>query len=134
MKLQSLSGQEYSIQPKDYRVYKNDTQKKSSLHLAARELIRRLFPLEVILEEVPAKLHAKKVLYVDFLIPARQLVIEVDGVQHLEKVSFFHKTDADFEKGVNNDNLKQNWSEENNFTLIRLPYNRIEDWRDLLVG
>lgn len=133
MKLRSLSGQEYSIQPKDYRVYKNDTQKKSSLHIIARELIKQLYPLDIILEEVPARLYKSKILYVDFYLPTRQLVIEVNGEQHYTKNSHFHKDDTHFEKCINNDTLKRSWAEDNNLRFIELPFNKISEWRNLIV-
>lgn len=103
----------------------------SEHHLRARKLLKKIFPLELIFEEValPGS-STKKQLFADFYIHSIKLMIEVNGEQHYSKNSFFHRNRADFIKGKLRDKNKQNWCEINNISLIVLPYMENDDeWR-----
>lgn len=132
MKFVTLDNREYSVQPKDYIVYLDDTKKKSSFHISARNLIRSLYSSEMVLEEIPAKISSNKTLFIDFYIVGKKIAIEVNGKQHYEK-TMFHKTRADFLNAIKNDNIKKDWCEMNNIRLITLPYDKEEEWRGLIV-
>lgn len=134
MKLISLSDKEYSIQVNNYIVYENDMQKKSSLHIEARKILKSIYPMFIILEEVPAKINNNKTLYIDFYIPNANIAVEVNGEQHYKFSTMYHKSKADLVKAVANDNLKQSWCEKNNVKLITLPYNEQENWRQIIVN
>lgn len=108
----------------------------SEHHLRARKLLKEIFPLELIFEEValPGS-SAKKQLFADFYIHSIKLMIEVNGEQHYSKNSFFHKNHADFIKGKLRDKDKQNWCEINNISLVVLPYMENDDeWRKRIEG
>ena len=55
----------------------------------------------------------------DFYLPDQNILIEYDGEQH------FHKVKNDrygYEGIVARDNYKNQWCQENNIPLIRIPY------------
>ena len=108
---------------------------KSSHHLRARELLSELFPYEKIYEEVTlpgSKTISTGLLYADFLIPNKYIVVEVHGKQHYEYSQHFHKTKASFMKSRKRDKKKIEWCELNDFTIIILPYNKEEQWKNLI--
>jgi hypothetical protein len=121
MKLLNTNGQTYSVQPIDYVKTNDQVHGKSKGHLLARKLIKECFPVEWILEEVPVRV-AKQVLYADFLLKSRQIVVEVQGQQHDKFTPFFHETESDFKESKIRDMKKKDWCETNQFTLIELPY------------
>jgi hypothetical protein len=110
---------------------------RSKLHLKARGLLEGLFPFDIIHEDVtlPGSNTArrKSLLYADFFIPARRLVVEVNGEQHSNHIAFFHKTKHDYLKATLRDREKREWCELNGFTLVCLEYDQsVEKWEELL--
>jgi hypothetical protein len=102
---------------------------KSSYHIAARQLIRSLFPTLQILEEVPISVRKSEILYLDFYLPLKKMCIEVHGEQHYKFVSFYHNSILDFVKAQKRDKYKQEWCEINNISYVSLPYNEtLEEW------
>ena len=132
MKYLAFNGREYSIQPHEYVVYKDDETKKSSLHTLARSILKELYPCDIVLEEVSIPIYNDTVnrLYADFLIPSRKIVIEVHGEQHYHYNKFFHKNKLEFARAKVRDRVKSEWCELNSIKLIELPYNESEsEWR-----
>lgn len=131
MKITGLDGKEYSWSPAANQAAKSGC---SSYHAKARELLKELYPFDRILEEVTlpgsnTKLR-KSVLFVDFYIPNRSLLVEIQGEQHFEKNSFFHKDSMAFYKGQSRDRDKIEWASINGLTLISLNYDETEEqWR-----
>lgn len=110
---------------------------RSKLHLKARELLEEVFPYDRMHEDITLPgsntRMRKSLLYADFFIPNRRLVIEVNGEQHSKHVTFFHKTKQDFIKAKMRDKDKSEWCENNGFKLVSLEFNQtIEEWRTLL--
>jgi hypothetical protein len=110
----------------------------SAGHKLARALLKELFPLDTIYEEVslPGSATSKnKTLYADFYLRSRSMIVEVQGEQHSEHIPFFHKTKANFFKGQMRDRVKQDWCEMNGITLIELPVSEtVDEWRDRIKG
>ena len=68
----------------------------------------------------------------DFISIPLRLIIEFDGIQHFEQVSYFHSYD-DFVNLQHNDLLKQKFIKENNFNLIRIKdHTKISELYNLL--
>jgi len=107
---------------------------RSSLHIQARALLKELYPMTQIVEEVSIPILPGQTIYFDFFIPLFKTFIEVQGQQHYEQNSLFHKNEADFLKQKKRDNDKVRWAELNGFTLIELPYDKIDEWRNLLLN
>ena len=135
MKVVGMNGREYRIDLKKYIVRGDDTKKRSSYHLRARDILRETFKGYSVLEEVklpgsrnPSK---KSALFLDFLIPSVMIGFEVHGKQHYEFCSFFHKTKAGFYGHKRRDAIKKEWCEINEVTLVEFSYlDSDEEWRD----
>lgn len=135
MKYLGFDNRYHSIQVQDFIVYNDDTRVKSDLHLSTRLLIKELYPIEMILEEVslPVYHESNRILYADFLLPKRNIMIEVHGEQHYNFNSFFYKNKFEFAKAKMRDKLKKEWCELNNIRYIELAYNEsIDEWRTKL--
>lgn len=107
----------------------------SKYHQRARILLEELFPFDNIYEEVilPGSGSAKDLIG-DFVIPAKKLVIEVQGEQHYAK-TFFHKTKMDFNRAVLRDSAKRRWCELNGLILVELPFSETDDeWKSRIVN
>lgn len=107
---------------------------RSSLHIEARKLIKELYPMTKVIEEISIPILPGQTIYFDFFIPLFKTFIEVQGQQHYEQSSLFHKNEADFLKQKKRDSDKIRWAELNEFTLIELPYNKIDEWRNILLN
>lgn len=105
---------------------------KSGLHLKARQILKELYPSIQILEEIQIPIRKGEHLIVDFFIPLLSIIIEVQGQQHYEKSSLFHKSDNDFMKQKKRDNDKRLFCEINAFTLIELKYDEVNKWQEIL--
>ena len=136
MKVTGFDGREHALTFKRFRGNSN-RDNKSSHHIRARELLSELFPYQRIYEEVTlpgSKTISTGLLYADFLIPNKYIIVEVHGKQHYEYCSHFHKTKADFMKSRKRDKKKIEWCELNDFTIIVLPYNKEDQWKNLIIG
>jgi hypothetical protein len=133
MKYRGFDGRDYSISVADYTVYEDSTRAKSDLHLRARCLLKSIFPCDRILEEVTlpgSKTKNSSVLYADFLIPSRSLIVEVQGEQHYKFIPFFHGNATGFKNARARDNDKREWCQLNGLFLVELPFNLQDDeWR-----
>jgi hypothetical protein len=92
-----------------------DPKRRSAPHLRARELLRRVYPLDRVLEEVylpGVKLTA------DFVLPLRRLVVEVHGEQHYTFNPFFHGSRFGFAASLRRDREKADWCRANALELV----------------
>lgn len=122
MKIIGLDGKEYKWMMKGCKP------KESSFHITVRKILKDLYPLDRILEEVP--LPGSHGLSCDFYLPSRKKMIECNGRQHYEYTGHFHRTKMNFYRGKANDRNKQKWCELNGITLISLTYKGSEGvWR-----
>jgi hypothetical protein len=124
VKVEDSNGRKYNWPPSGHQVDLDDKRPRSQYHLRARDLLRKLFPTQRLLEEVP--LPGMK-LTIDFFLPIENLVIEVQGEQHTEFIPHFHGTRANFRKAQVNDHRKVEWCNLNNIDIIQLPYTESDD-------
>lgn len=117
MKVKDLRGTIHILPFQGYRIDLNDTRPRSDGHKRCRALLKKIYPFDIVLEEVPVP---GENLFLDFFIPLRKAVIEVQGAQHTEFVPFFHKSKTGFANSQKRDNRKKQWAEINNFKLIEL--------------
>lgn len=128
MRVTGLDGRTYSWKLQGRIPFEDDTRPRSSLHILARGLLRSLFPLEQVYEELYLPGAGK--LYADFVILTRKLMVEVHGEQHYVFNSYFYNTLLDFIEAKKRDELKAKWAELNGLTLVVLPYTEdIDAWR-----
>lgn len=128
MKIKGLDGKKYSWSFYGQMPDISDERKRSSLHIRARNLLKSLYPVDRILEEV--HLPGSGNLYADFWLPLRNKIIEVHGEQHYKFIPFFHGTQLNFLSSKANDNNKKEWCSVNGIMLVELPYNESdEQWK-----
>lgn len=131
MKITGLDGKTYKWQLSSYM---RESTNPSSYHEKARSILKEIFPTQILLEEVTLPGSGKDVLYADFFMPHRRLMVEVHGKQHYEQVAIFHGTDTNgkmkFYKAQQRDRNKKEWCAINNITLLELSYKEDESvWR-----
>lgn len=114
MIVKDLNGKDFKWIPRS-----NPRNAPSTLHVSARDLIKELYPCDLIYEEVYVP---KMKFYLDLYIPSCRLVLEVNGKQHYEFNNHFHNSKLDFYKKKNKDNTKKEWCELNHFRFIELPF------------
>ena len=133
MKVLGLDGREYPFPPSGKMPNDNDSRKRSSLHLKAREILRKMYPTERVLEEV--SLPGTKGLSADFYLPSKKIVVECHGEQHYNFIGHFHGNRLNFLKARRNDARKEEWCEMNSIEFVELPYSETDDeWRKRLKG
>jgi hypothetical protein len=98
---------------------------KSNLHIRARKLLKTMFPLDRIMEEV--HLPGSFGLRLDFFLPTRVMAIEVHGEQHYKYNSFFYSSKMEFVKAKKRDANKIEWCRINGIRIAELPYNEGEE-------
>lgn len=134
MKVIGLDGKEHIWSLKSSELGDGN---RSKLHLRARELVKEVFPFDKIYEDVTLPgsktFRRKSLLYADIFIPARKIIIEVNGEQHTNHIPFFHKTKHEFLKAVFRDKDKVEWCDRNNIALVVFNYDEDNDtWRQIL--
>ena len=67
-------------------------------------------------------LKDKQPLSYDFYLPRQNLLIEYQGIQHFESVSFDGKVSSDLEKQQYHDKLKRDYAINNGYTLLEPTY------------
>lgn len=132
MKVIGLDGNEHNL---NFIVNSSCRDKVSSYHQSARELIKTMFPMHRVYEEVTlpgsSTTTNKKALYADFFIPSLKIIIEVQGEQHYKFSAFFHKNKKDFYMALARDRDKKEYCQINDFTIVELPYTEnIDEWRN----
>jgi len=131
MKVYTFDGRQVKWKLNDYTIGHKPSQLCSQGHLQARELLVNLFPLDLILEEIPIP---ELGLTLDFFIPRSKIAVEIDGKQHYQHVPFFHKTKIDFRHAQLNDRRKTDWCELNNIKLVRLVSDQFDQWTSQILG
>lgn len=128
MKIIGLDGKEYS-----WNIKKTDPRNKcSEYHRLTRELLKSMFPTEVIVEEV--HLPGSKGLKADFYLTSLKVLVEVHGEQHYSMSNLFHSSKKDFLMGQQRDRNKKEWCENNNIRYIELPYKEnTDEWRTRII-
>ena len=130
MKVIGLDNKSYVLNTALYRRQVNNC---SQQHLRARAILKELFSLNQILEEV--SLPGTKLLAADFFIPDLKMMVEVQGQQHYKYVPHFHGNASGFRASQKRDNNKKTWCELNQISLIELNSLESDDeWRARLSG
>jgi hypothetical protein len=110
----------------------NKSFNKSSYHIEARNLLKKIYPTMQVLEEVPIKIRKSETLYLDFYIPLNKKCIEVNGEQHYKFTPYYHNNKLAFLRSQKRDKDKREWCEINNICCIELPYNEIANWETII--
>lgn len=128
MKVTGLNGRKYTWNIGGREPRLNDTKGRSRPHLQMRLLLRKLFPFDVRMEEVP--LPGSGGLKADFVILSEKLMVEVHGRQHYEFVQHFHITPEGFREAQQRDANKRKWCDVNGIRYVECPDNEsVEQWK-----
>lgn len=114
MKFKSLNDKEINVSLRGKRFNGEDS--KSKFQLTIGKKLLKQYKGDIIYTEIFIPIER---LFLDFFIPNRRLVIEVDGVQHQRYVKFFHKTITEFNKQQDIDRRKSEWCKLNGLKLIK---------------
>lgn len=68
--------------------------------------------------------YRNKKMFFDFFIPSKNICIEYDGQQHFKPIKVFGG-EKRFNKQIEYDNIKNDFCKNNNITLIRIPFFKI---------
>jgi hypothetical protein len=132
MKITGLDDKIYSWNPITNIDFSGEN--TSSFHIKSRKLLQKLYPTDRILEEVSLS-GTKPILFADFLLPLRKMIVEVHGPQHYEWINYFHATKKDFLRAKANDENKKRWCQINKFYYVELPYfEDINAWRERITN
>jgi hypothetical protein len=127
MKVYDFEGKSYQL-----KLHKREYSDvgKSSGHLECRKLLKEIYPSDNVFEEI----HLTPHLIVDFLLPLRKLMVEIQGQQHFEFNKFFHGNKIKFNDQKTRDSQKREWALINNFVLLELKYEDKDNWKKLILG
>ena len=132
IKIIGLDGKEYKWHIGQYNRQRPVV---SSGHGRARELLKEIFPTEIILEELTLPGTGRSPLYADFYLNGPKLMVEVHGKQHFEYNQHYHGSIAGFMKSKARDNKKFEWCEINGIDLVILKDTDTDDrWREQING
>jgi len=119
MKMFDVNGEMVNVDVRE-RSYPMKKSSRSKIQQNTGEILRSLMPREVILEEFSVPSSRLKV---DFFVPLKEIVVEVQGKQHNEHVPFFHgdkKTSVALGKQRQRDIQKNEWIDRNGFILVEI--------------
>jgi hypothetical protein len=120
MKVKGLDGRTYQWTPRSTK------RKQSLLAGKVKEVIQKLYPLEILYQEVTLPGTGHPSLIADFFLPGLGMLVEVQGRQHQEYVPYFQSHRLNFIKGQDRDRRKKEWCELNEIDLIELYTD--DDW------
>ena len=133
MKVIGFNGRSYPWRLSRNIRLDDDNRQTSCLHQRVKTLLKQLFPLEHICEEV--YLPGSNGLKADFVIITRKLIVEAQGAQHYHFVGKFYNTKLDFIEACIRDKRKREWAELNNLILVELRYDRSErEWEKAITS
>lgn len=107
----------------------------SKYHIKVGEHLRKIFPLYTIREEVSMYIdgvtkdsRAKK-LHVDWFVRELGIAVEVDGQHHYRSVDYGDGLgEVNLERRKYLDRVKDSITYENDWLMIRIPYDIVEDY------
>lgn len=110
----------------------------SGLHANVRKLLKKLFPYDTICEELTLpgsnKNEKNGLLFADFFVPTKKMIVEAHGEQHYKYNSHFFKTKQEFFEAKTRDSNKKEWCEMNDIVYVELSHKDSEsDWEAEIV-
>jgi len=96
----------------------------SLLAKSVLQTLKEVFPNTRINSEYYVNYHGQK-LFFDFHLPTLSIVVEVQGVQHIEFSPHFHGTAAKFKAQRKRDRLKSEWCDLEDMALVYVHHNEI---------
>ena len=117
MLFKTLTGsQKRVVRAKKYLI-KWDKKSKSNIQFAAKQFLKGYWKSHVVFEEFPV---AGTRLKFDFYNANKNIVIEINGQQHVKFVPFFHKRRSNFVSQIRRDQQKIDFCELNDIKFIEI--------------
>ena len=118
MLFKTLTGSSKRIKsPKKYLV-EWDSSSKSKMQFNVKQYLKKYWNNDIVFEEFP--LAGSRMTF-DFYNSNKNIIIEVQGGQHLKHTPFFHgKSKSNFLNQIKRDNDKQRFCELNNIKLVEI--------------
>lgn len=118
MLFKTLTGSSKRVKsPKKYLI-EWDSSSKSKMQFNVKQYLKKYWKHDIVFEEFP--LAGSKMTF-DFYNPNKNIIIEVQGGQHLKHTPFFHgKSKSNFLNQIKRDNDKQKFCELNNIKLVEI--------------
>lgn len=104
----------------------------SKISKTVGRLLKKAFPGQTLKEEVYVNFLNSR-LFFDFLLPELGVAVEVQGQQHFEEISHFHRRPDDFRDQKYRDMLKVNWCKENGTGFVTFNYDEVDDLTEAAV-
>jgi hypothetical protein len=123
MKTRSLDGDINKWKIESSLIRGSDERPRSKLHLAARSLLKEIYPTLQICEEISVRIRRDKRAIIDFYINTIKTVVEVHGEQHYKFNSLYHTCAQDFLNQKKRDTELIDWCVLNNLNYVELPFN-----------
>ena len=118
MLFKTLTGSSKRVKsPKKYLI-EWDSSSKSKMQFNVKQYLKKYWKHDIVFEEFP--LAGSKMTF-DFYNPNKNIIIEVQGGQHLKHTPFVHgKSKSNFLNQIKRDNDKQKFCELNNIKLVEI--------------
>ena len=125
MKIYNINGDLISVDVRQSS-YPLKLISNSQIQQKAKEILLQKYRNDVIIENF---IIPESKLSVDFFLPKRKLVIEIDGEQHNSFNSFFHKSihNKGLTSQLNRDDMKENWAKMNGFRFLRFDKTNLNE-------
>ena len=79
------------------------------------------------------KCRYKKLLRFDFYLEEENILVEYDGIQHYQPVSFGGNAEVNFSETVIRDKIKNEFCLNNNIKLVRFSYKDFNNLEELVL-
>lgn len=96
----------------------------SQLAKSVRESLSQALPNTLIKDEEYVNYQGTR-LFFDFYLPSLNIYVEVQGIQHSKFNKHFHNSAASFRAQKKRDQLKQEWCDLHDYTLVTVNYDEI---------
>lgn len=118
MLFQTLFGSSKRVKnPKKYLI-QWDSSSKSKMQFNVKQYLKEYWLYDIVFEEFP--LVGSKMTF-DFYNPNKNVIVEVQGGQHLKHTPYFHgQSKSNFLSQIKRDNDKQKFCELNNIKLVEI--------------
>lgn len=95
-----------------------DSSSRSKMQFTVKQYLKQYWLHDIVFEEFP--LVGSKMTF-DFYNPNKNVIVEVQGGQHLKHTPFFHgKSKSNFLNQIKRDNDKQKFCQINNIDLVEI--------------
>lgn len=124
MRLLNIKGKLVSKNVSKHLI-KWDGKSRSKIQFSVKQFLEHYWKSHIVYEEFPVYGTLMKV---DILNATKKIAIEVNGAQHGEYNKFFHNNSRiNYWKSMQRDSTKADWLEKNNFKLIEINEDEVDE-------